>query len=312
MNLHLDKKTFTDICNIVGRWKGLNQSDIKRDYYIVLMLNNLSMGSYGELCVFKGGTSLSKGYPGLIERFSEDIDLSYIPNPQYSDKEYERILKQIEKEMTLGANLVPISEERNKRNKSSYVYWEDETSRIKLEIGSSVKPEPYNLKAIKTYIQEYLEFENLSDIVEKYNLKEIFVNILCVERTFIDKLMAIKRHAKCGSLELKVRHIYDVYRLSQAESIKDLLMQKEELVRIMKLTKNTDSIYLEKRMGLNLYNSLEAYNFPSWENIFDTIEVRKAYENLHLELLYTDEKQDFNKALECMRILSQVFDEVGE
>jgi hypothetical protein len=89
-------------------------------------------------------------------------------------------------------------------------------------------------------------------------------------------------------------------------------MQKEELVRIMKLTKNTDSIYLEKRMGLNLYNSLEAYNFPSWENIFDTIEVRKAYENLHLELLYTDEKQDFNKALECMRILSQVFDEVGE
>jgi len=45
--------------------------------------------------VFKGGTSLSKGY-GLIDRFSEDIDLSMNVKPTESEKrkskaEIERI-----------------------------------------------------------------------------------------------------------------------------------------------------------------------------------------------------------------------------
>lgn len=43
--------------------------------------------------VFKGGTSLSKAY-GLIDRFSEDIDLSMNRKPTESEKKRQRRLLQ--------------------------------------------------------------------------------------------------------------------------------------------------------------------------------------------------------------------------
>src|ERR1700722_1662539 len=49
---------------------------IEKDYWVVWVLKNLfSLEKMRPHLTFKGGTSLSKVY-GLIDRFSEDIDLS--------------------------------------------------------------------------------------------------------------------------------------------------------------------------------------------------------------------------------------------
>lgn len=45
------------------------------------------------------------------------------------------------------------------------------------------------------------------DLINKYELKKIQINVLNIERTFIDKVMAIKRHAICGTLKKKL----DIY-----------------------------------------------------------------------------------------------------
>ena len=47
---------------------------IEKDYYVTITLKSLS--DKLEDMVFKGGTSLTKCYQ-LLDRFSEDIDLSY-------------------------------------------------------------------------------------------------------------------------------------------------------------------------------------------------------------------------------------------
>ena len=107
----------------------------------------LSQSENAEHCVFKGGTSLSKCYPGSIERFSEDIDLTYIPEDGMTNKQIERKLKSIEKAMTVGAETEIIPEERNDRNKSIWFRHGNRDSKIKLEIGSSVRPEPYGFKS---------------------------------------------------------------------------------------------------------------------------------------------------------------------
>ena len=44
------------------------------DYYVTLILRRLAEEL--EHCVFKGGTSLSKGFR-VIDRFSEDIDITF-------------------------------------------------------------------------------------------------------------------------------------------------------------------------------------------------------------------------------------------
>ena len=91
MRLHEFKDEFRELISIVAANKHLPEQAIERDYYIVLLLKNLEQSEYAEQCVFKGGTSLSKCYPGSIERFSEDIDLTFIPDSTLTEKQNEKI-----------------------------------------------------------------------------------------------------------------------------------------------------------------------------------------------------------------------------
>ena len=309
MNLHEHKKDFSNLVSIVAEKKNLPESAIARDYFIVLLLNNLANSDYATQCVFKGGTSLSKCYPGSIERFSEDIDLTFLGMDK-EDNYCDKTLKKIEQIMTAGFKIDKIPEERNKRNKSMYVWFDNEKDKIKLEIGSSVKPDPYSKKMLKSYIHEYLE-EAMPEYVEKYGLNEVSLNVLNIERTFIDKLMSVKRHSICGTLSKKVRHIYDVTRLFELDEIKSFLQNKIELKRIIRLTKETDSYYLSKRKVPKEYNPLGNYDFDSFKQYFSD-KIKKTYENLHNDLLYTTEKQSFSKALDTFNKINKILEEINE
>ena len=54
---------------------GINQVAIEKDWWVTVTLKALSQTDCHEALIFKGGTSLSKGFH-IIERFSEDIDLA--------------------------------------------------------------------------------------------------------------------------------------------------------------------------------------------------------------------------------------------
>ena len=55
---------------------GLPAASIEKDFWVCWTLRELlALPGYGEHITFKGGTCLSKGW-GLIERFSEDIDIT--------------------------------------------------------------------------------------------------------------------------------------------------------------------------------------------------------------------------------------------
>ena len=273
-------------------------------------MENLSNSEYKELCVFKGGTSLSKCYPNTIERFSEDIDLTFL-GMELNNNKCDKILKRIEKIMIGTFNYEKIIDERNQRNKSSNVWVDDYSKKIKLEIGSQVRPDPYSKKEITSYIYEYLETHGLFSMISKYELKKIEINVLNVERTFIDKVMAIKRHALCGTLKEKVRHLYDIKQLLRLNDIKLFLSNKEELKRILHLTKETDSFYLTKRNISEKYNSKEAYDFDSWKVKLNE-EIKNAYESLHLTLLYTNKKQNFDDVIKSLEYINSVFVSIDE
>ena len=62
---------------------------------------------------------------------------------------------------------------------------------------------------------------------------------------------------------------YDVVRLFEMPEIQMLLDNKEELKRIVVLTKDTDSYYLEKRDVSKEYNPKGEYDFESWRRYFE-------------------------------------------
>jgi hypothetical protein len=69
--IHQDPE-FVDLLEIVAAETGIGLALVEKDYWVVHALWALHQGPF-EIW-FKGGTSLSKGF-GLIERFSEDLDL---------------------------------------------------------------------------------------------------------------------------------------------------------------------------------------------------------------------------------------------
>lgn len=241
----------------------------------------------------------------------QDYDLTYIPDETLTEKQYDKALKEIEKILATDAHLEKIPEERNNRNKSAFVWFDERESRIKLEIGSSVRPDPYEIRELKTYIQEYLEKRGKHDVASEYELETVRINTLCIERTFLDKIMSVKRHAICGTIGNKVRHIYDVTVLFERMDIQAFLANHKALKELLQKTKKTDGFYLTKRNISTEYNPLSDYDFPSWEHFFDS-SVRTRYEKLREDLLYTNEKQNFEKAVATFRNISKLFSEIGE
>ncbi len=313
MNLHNDQESFDNLVEITAQYIGIPPSAVKRDYLIVMLLRNLEQSDYADECVFKGGTSLSKCYPGSISRFSEDIDLTFVSDEDLSSHQYSKKLKTVESVMTEGFHVEPIPDERNDRNKSARV-WHDAVGQdnwVKLEIGSKVRPDPVEKRKIKTYIQEYLEYAQMMYVIKEFELGPVIVNALCIDRTFVDKIMSVKRHAICGTLGGKVRHIYDVVKLFAMPEISALVTDTSRLKRIVQLTKKTDGFYLQKRNIPEEYNPLADYDFSSWACYF-TPEIRTRYESLHEDLLYTSEKQDFDAAIQVFREIDNILKRIRE
>lgn len=180
-----------------------------------------------------------------------------------------------------------------------------------MEIGSSVKPHPYGLKPLKSYIHEYLLQIGETETAKEYGLQSFEVNVLDIERTFVDKLMTVKRHAICGSLPMKVRHIYDVVRLLDMQVIQDFMSNNEELKEIIQMTKKTDSKYLEKRNIPEEYNPMGPYDFKSWKGKFNS-GIKSSYEDLHNHLLYTDIQQEWDQVEKTFERINQILKDIDE
>ncbi len=82
MKLEFFNRTSDDqaaIIREVAARRGISAVMVEKDFWVSWTLAVLfAHPEFGDQLVFKGGTSLSKVF-GVIERFSEDIDLSVSP-----------------------------------------------------------------------------------------------------------------------------------------------------------------------------------------------------------------------------------------
>ncbi|WP_127131194.1 nucleotidyl transferase AbiEii/AbiGii toxin family protein [Pseudoflavitalea rhizosphaerae] len=93
--LNLPPERKIEIINQVNAQTGFSVEAIEKDWWVTLALKAVFATQWSENLVFKGGTSLSKGWR-LITRFSEDIDLAMdrsvlgfndpTPNPSQVEK----------------------------------------------------------------------------------------------------------------------------------------------------------------------------------------------------------------------------------
>lgn len=199
---------------------------IEKDYWVSHILQRLSESKYVDVTVFKGGTSLSKGYR-LISRFSEDVDLAICFTEQQSGNVIKTTIRNIEKDITSELRevvRVGTTSKGSRFRKSVFAYDSihnpkmlSSTGSIIVEINSFANPYPYAKQPIESFIATFLKESGRTDIIDKYGLGTYEINVLDKRQTLIEKLVSLIRFSHLGKdgLASKIRHFYDLYFLMQ-------------------------------------------------------------------------------------------------
>ena len=220
MYLHRDRETFKDIVEQVADSSKRTPIVVEKDYYVTLILKLLS--EQLEMCVFKGGTSLSKGFH-VIDRFSEDIDITFNEHIGESRRKKLKyvVLKGISEE--LGMPIENWKEIQSDRDYNVYQFSYELVFRlqddrlpqyIKLETALGSYSFPTQIVEIRNYIGDYLEGKGRMDLAEQFFLGKFSMNLQSLERTYIDKVFALCDYYLQGKSKRCSRHLYDIYKLT--------------------------------------------------------------------------------------------------
>ena len=246
MNTHwltLSKDRRIKILNQTTELTGLPAVAIEKDWWVTLVLNAVFSLPYSENIVFKGGTSLSKGW-GLIKRFSEDIDLAIdrkffgyegdISKTQIKKlrkKSCEFISTQFFEDLTTvlieskaidACKLIaqPVIDS-DKDPQTIEIHYDSvlDTSdylpqRILIEVSSRSLMEPTENREIKSIISESFPKQNFAS-------KSIIIPTVLPQRTFLEKVFLIHEEFSQKPEKIRVdrlsRHLYDLEKLMDTE-----------------------------------------------------------------------------------------------
>ena len=254
---------------------------VEKDYWLVLILKNIF--SKSQDYVFKGGTSLSKCYR-LINRFSEDIDISY--STEYDSLTINDINRRF-KGITRSIKEVGLEIENKdhlRRNayfnqfRCQYPSLFDDGSiekRVVIELAGQTPSFPSKQVYIQPFVGEYLEKINRHDLVEKYELEPFLINVQTLERTLVDKTYAICDYYIENKSKNHSRHLYDIYK------ILPIIELNKELAKLYQQVRNHRKkipVCKSAKDGVSVADILE--------KIIEEDFFKNDYEGTTLKLLY--------------------------
>ena len=223
------------------RPRGLREAIIEKDYYVTEALRIIEQEAGGKV-IFKGGTSLSKGW-GLIERFSEDVDIFLDPtafDPALGKKGIDRELKKLRDAIAAHPALTFVVKEsqtiggfgRNDRFEYTqrFAGTGDIRNRVLVEAGSASGREPTERIRLQSYVGQYLQETGVSLGADDEGPFEM--RLLHFRRTFVEKMFAI--HGKVDAYQKTgreiggyARHYYDLFCLAERPEVPAMLRSEE-------------------------------------------------------------------------------------
>ena len=233
--------------------------------------------------VFKGGTSLSKAYD-LIDRFSEDIDLS--SDRKLTETE-RRNVKSVILEIAdnLGLKLSNPDKVMSRHSYNKYVFEYDSLfSDIPLEmiVETSFYQPVYPVLEHEVYsiIGRFCQERDI-DLPIPFEASIVYMKVQSLERTFIDKVFAICDYRLQDMQDRDSRHLYDIAKILPEISLDDDLKALVDKVRKDRMSsKNNPSAQPEHDIPKML------------KEIISSRFYEPDYNNLTRRLLYEDVSYD--------------------
>ena len=225
-----DRAVFEPTIEAAGERLGISATAVEKDYWVTQVLRVLAE-QFPDDFVFKGGTSLSKAY-GLIERFSEDIDVLIVPGSRGRGA-VDRLMKTMGEAVGDALGATPVSEHAETGKHRTYrVRYPTERSytmaiepSVLLEMGVRGGTQPSRRVEIHNLLGDVLEDAG-TDAFAFVDLRRFAVNVLHPGRTLLEKLYAI--HAEALRLAADPtaaatprigRHVYDISRLLATQEV---------------------------------------------------------------------------------------------
>lgn len=331
----LTPKQQLELLDEVSRRRGLAPAILEKDYWVCRTLDALfALPELGPHLVFKGGTSLSKVY-GLIDRFSEDIDVSFHreflgfgdeendPESASSNKDQRRRLEALQAACAerIREELLPTLNDRLADELGQPGRWsvEIDTSdpqtvlfhypqagtagpdyirpAVRIEMGARSDHWPREQHQIRSYVGE--EVDQPIGIAT--------AQVLAAERTFWEKATLL--HAECHRDPEKpmparyARHYHDLARMAASPVVEDALADSDLRKRVVA----HKTIYF--RSGWARYDLAHPGSFRLVPDDERLVELERDHEAM-MEMFFT-EPPALEGVLEVLRELERRINSLG-
>ena len=256
---------------------------VEKDFIQSLFLYNLH--KCNEYLIFKGGTCLSKVYQ-IINRFSEDLDISINKKPTESEKrKINELIINIGNELDLTLENKDDIKGRYSYNKYIFSYISSfDNSKYDLIVETSF----YQIinddvvKSVYSYLIPYLQNNN-NMVIEDIKQNIIFeMPVQTLERTLIDKIFAVCDYFLENMRERDSRHIYDICKIYN-----NITINENEFIKLfneirVERTKHKNNPSAEPRFCIN----------DLLKEIVETRFYELDYNTITVQLLYKYESYD--------------------
>lgn len=288
MNLHHEKSSFSELIIGAANEMSIPTNVIEKDYYVTIVLKALAANT--KDLVFKGGTSLTKCYQ-LLDRFSEDIDLSYAAEAGVPGESKKKQLKNniVSTMDTYGFIINNLDATRSRRNYNCYrasypsIYGQNNVLKTELVIETYIAmlPFPTTKRMVDNYLYRFLKKINRLDLAEAYDLMPFEITTQAIERTLVDKVFAICDYYMQEKTERHSRHLYDIHKIISSIGIQNNLAQ---LISEVRDIRSKIPVCPSAKDGASIQDIL--YKIIQ-ENVY-----KKDYENITSELLFVPESYE--------------------
>ena len=283
MNLHHDHEAFSEFIIAASNELHIPPGIIEKDYYVTLALKELA--SRVKWMVFKGGTSLTKCYQ-ILDRFSEDIDISYAASEGVPGESRKRQLKKavVSSMESLGFSVTNLEETRSRRSyncyRASYSSIYSPLLELKpelvIETYIALLPFPTVNRRTDNYIYRFLKMTEQEELAEEFDLAPFEITTQAIERTLIDKVFALCDYYLSDKTARHSRHLYDIYKILEYTTLDASL---SGLVQEVRSLREPLPVCPSAKTGICINNVLA--------EIVDKEVYRNDYETITGKLLFT-------------------------
>ncbi len=299
MPLFRDTREFGPTLDAAAEQLGISATAIEKDYWVSEVLRVLARGFEGDF-IFKGGTSLSKGYH-IVQRFSEDIDVLVLPGVRGRNAT-DTLMKAMGAAAAAGisGSAFSVGGSETGRHRSyavSYPATRKATTLIRtavlLEMGVRGGHHPHASVPITCLLGDVLDAAG-TDLSEFTDLEPFSLSVLHPARTLLEKLVHI--HAVAQALVADTarqpdprsgRHFYDVFQLLGDDRVLDLIADRGQVQQVLESIDEITRDYFAGSDETELRPSDGFATSPAFDLDTDvSLRFRAAYESTMPELYF--------------------------